>query len=219
MHKTRILFYGDSNTYGFDPRGPFGGRYPSSVRWTGILQKELGDRFDFVFEGMNGRSLPVSRPEYEWLEDLVRSEAPIDYFAVMLGTNDILLTRRPDASLAAAGMDRLLEKLLEWLPEASAVLLLIPPLIAQEAVSSVPFYIDGVTLPADEFRRYYDESVRLAELYRRLSEKYAPRIICIDTSAWKPALSYDQIHLSEEGHRTFAAEIIKVLKLLPSPAG
>lgn len=29
-----LLCYGDSNTYGFDPRSYFGGRYPAEVRWT-----------------------------------------------------------------------------------------------------------------------------------------------------------------------------------------
>lgn len=32
-----ILCYGDSNTYGYDPREPLGGRYPTAVRWTGRL--------------------------------------------------------------------------------------------------------------------------------------------------------------------------------------
>ena len=37
----KIIFYGDSNTYGYDPRGFFGMRYPKEVRWTGIVR----DRF------------------------------------------------------------------------------------------------------------------------------------------------------------------------------
>ena len=28
----KIIFYGDSNTYGYDPRGFFGMRYPKEVR-------------------------------------------------------------------------------------------------------------------------------------------------------------------------------------------
>ena len=36
------VFYGDSNTYGYDPRSMMGDRYPQDVRWTGILQKETG---------------------------------------------------------------------------------------------------------------------------------------------------------------------------------
>ena len=33
----RMLCYGDSNTYGYDPRGFFGDRYPKESRWVDIL--------------------------------------------------------------------------------------------------------------------------------------------------------------------------------------
>ena len=39
---TTILCYGDSNTYGYNPVN--GLRYPKDVRWTGVLQKLLGER-------------------------------------------------------------------------------------------------------------------------------------------------------------------------------
>ena len=34
----KILCFGDSNTYGYDPRSCLGGRYPDSVRWTALLE-------------------------------------------------------------------------------------------------------------------------------------------------------------------------------------
>lgn len=39
---TTILCYGDSNTYGYNPVN--GLRYPKDVRWTGVLQKLLGEQ-------------------------------------------------------------------------------------------------------------------------------------------------------------------------------
>ena len=51
----QILFYGDSNTYGYDPRGFFGGRYAPENRWTDILAKELRNMWDVYAEGRNGR--------------------------------------------------------------------------------------------------------------------------------------------------------------------
>jgi len=29
----KLILFGDSNTYGYDPRGFLGGRYPEKVRW------------------------------------------------------------------------------------------------------------------------------------------------------------------------------------------
>ena len=35
-----IICFGDSNTYGYDPRGYFGGRYDADCRWVDILAVE-----------------------------------------------------------------------------------------------------------------------------------------------------------------------------------
>lgn len=55
--KTRIMCYGDSNTWGWMPVENIPTtRYASNVRWTGVLQKELGDKYQVVEEGLNGRT-------------------------------------------------------------------------------------------------------------------------------------------------------------------
>lgn len=47
---TTILCYGDSNTYGYNPVN--GLRYPKDVRWTGVLQKMLGEEYEVIEEGL-----------------------------------------------------------------------------------------------------------------------------------------------------------------------
>ena len=37
-----VICFGDSNTYGYDPRGYFGGRYDGDNRWVDILAAETG---------------------------------------------------------------------------------------------------------------------------------------------------------------------------------
>ena len=54
----RLLCYGDSNTYGYDPRSYLGGRYPKTVRWTGLLDAE---GWKVINKGENGRSIPKLR--------------------------------------------------------------------------------------------------------------------------------------------------------------
>lgn len=51
--KKRILCFGDSNTWGYDPRG---GRYDEETRWPMRLQRLLGEGFTVVEEGFNGRT-------------------------------------------------------------------------------------------------------------------------------------------------------------------
>ena len=53
MPKT-ILCYGDLNTWGCNPAGH--DRFPRDVRWTGVLQKFLGDDYYVIEEGLNGRT-------------------------------------------------------------------------------------------------------------------------------------------------------------------
>ena len=60
-----ILCYGDPNTYGSKPididmlETPFVStsyRFSKEKRWTGILQKELGNEYEVIEEGLNGRT-------------------------------------------------------------------------------------------------------------------------------------------------------------------
>ena len=48
----KVLCYGDSNTYGYDPRGFFGDCYPKESRWVDILAQKL--KWEIQNEGQNG---------------------------------------------------------------------------------------------------------------------------------------------------------------------
>ena len=52
----RVLCYGDSNTHGAPDDDPDYVRLPSVRRWTGLLQAELGERYDVIEEGLGGRT-------------------------------------------------------------------------------------------------------------------------------------------------------------------
>ncbi len=54
----QILCFGDSNTYGYDPRGFFGDRYGAEDRWVDLLAKQTGH--EIINAGANGRSLTFS---------------------------------------------------------------------------------------------------------------------------------------------------------------
>ena len=52
----RILCFGDSNTWGFRPDQSFQ-RYSHDVRWTGVLQEELGELYVIIEEGLKAVQL------------------------------------------------------------------------------------------------------------------------------------------------------------------
>ena len=80
----RILCFGDSNTYGYDPRGFFGDRYGAEDRWVDLLAKQTGH--EIINAGANGREIPRS----PYALRLLTQQQEVDIFLAMLGTNDLL---------------------------------------------------------------------------------------------------------------------------------
>ena len=74
-----VICFGDSNTFGYDPRSYLGGRYDSTSRWVDILAVKTG--WEIRNNGMNGREIP--------LREVVFSRSA-DLLIIMLGTNDLL---------------------------------------------------------------------------------------------------------------------------------
>ncbi len=56
----RILCFGDSNTWGYDPATE--DRFDDQTRWTGVLQAALGTDFTVIEEGLNGRTTVWNDP-------------------------------------------------------------------------------------------------------------------------------------------------------------
>ena len=73
----KAFFYGDSNTFGYDPAGFMGGRYPRAARWTTILQDNLAGEWEIDADGMPGRSIPTSRYEWDYLRGVIQRRMPL----------------------------------------------------------------------------------------------------------------------------------------------
>lgn len=69
----RILCFGDSNTYGYDPRGFFGDRYNAEDRWTDLLAKQIG--WDIINLGANGREIPRGHAQLHLLAEYTPADA------------------------------------------------------------------------------------------------------------------------------------------------
>ncbi len=89
-----ILCFGDSNTWGYSPARP--GRLPRDVRWTGVLQRELGSGFFVTEDGQSGRTTVWDDPVEggckngkTYLIPCLEAHKPLDAVVLMLGTNDL----------------------------------------------------------------------------------------------------------------------------------
>lgn len=181
----RVLCFGDSNTYGYDPRGFFGDRYDAEDRWVDLLAKQTG--WDVINLGINGREILRN----DALPSLLDKSAPVDIFLVMLGTNDLL--QGATASEAAARMETFLNSLL---PHYKNTLLVAPPPMKR-----------GAWVAADAL---VAESIRSAEGYKLLAEKM--NIPFVDTHDWKIELCFDGVHFTEDGHHSFAGNLVGNLR-------
>ena len=194
--KKRIIFYGDSNTYGFDPRDFWGGRYDKEYIWTYRLAENTV--FEAVNRGENGREIPHTSSQYDWFDRMLMREEPFDLLAVMLGTNDLFTMFDADAEKITARM----EELLRFAADHPAVkdkaeMLLITP---------VEVKLRGYA----EEERFNSISQELGGHYKALAEKL--NVHFADASKWGIGIAHDGVHFSEEGHVKFAQEIEKVLE-------
>lgn len=205
----KAFFYGDSNTYGYDPAGYFGGRYPRAVRWTSIIKDRLAGEWEIAADGMPGRVIPSGRRALEYFRGSLRAEMPVDLFAVMLGTNDILGTRHPDAERTAGEMEDLIAVVEEL--GISKIMLIAPPKIEFTPSSFEMSYVCGSSSTAD---LYVEEGKKLTEAYRKIAARRG--LLFADASSWALDFAFDGVHLSENGHAVFAQEIERELRQITS---
>ena len=141
----KVICFGDSNTYGYDPRSYFGGRYDADSRWVDILAEETG--WEIRNMGQNGREIPPIAPDFP---------AGTDLLIVMLGTNDLLQGCRPEQAAER------LERFLSGIPlDRSKILLIAPPPVTL-----------GAWVPS---AKLIDDSRTFARLCQALAERMGIR--------------------------------------------
>lgn len=103
----RILCYGDSNTWGADPELK-GNRFAADVRWPGVAQKNLGDSFAIIEEGLSSRTTDLEysrkpgRNGKPYFVPCLETHNPLDVVIIMLGTNDLKIEFGPRSADAVA---------------------------------------------------------------------------------------------------------------------
>lgn len=119
MDKIQILCYGDSNTWGcigkwVESDEP-SKRYDTDTRWPMVLQKDLGEDFHIIEEGLCGRTTIYPHPTEPWkngepyLTPCLHTHRPLDLVVIMLGTNDLQLKKDITAEELHVGISRLVE--------------------------------------------------------------------------------------------------------------
>lgn len=208
-----ILCFGDSNTWGYVPASNCE-RYPTEVRWAGVLQSNLGDGFRVIEEAQNGRTTVFDDPlesvcknGARHLPIVLESHKPLDLVIVMLGTNDLKqhLNQNAQTIAPAAGVlvDRVMESDAGPAQLAPRVLLISPALVHP---SQCPF--------GHKFAGAHAKSLGFAAAYREVAN--ALEVPFLDAAEFVTVPETDCIHFDESGHAALGAAVAdEVRSILP----
>ena len=204
-----ILCYGDSNTYGHDPVTFV--RLERWARWTGVLQKALGNEYYIIEEGLNGRTtvwedpIEENKNGKEYLLPCLESHKPIDLVLIMLGTNDLKFRFSLTASDVACGMEVLINKVLNSNCGRNN--------ISPKALLMAPA---PITELSDELKEKFlnakNKSIQLAGLYKKIAQKYG--IDFLDVGEIVTTSLLDGLHLDKISHKRLGNTIAKKVELI-----
>ena len=178
-----ILCYGDSNTWGSIPASDE--RFSSSVRWTGVLARELGSGYQVIEEGLGGRTTLWDDPiegyknGREYLIPCLDTHKPIDLVVLMLGTNDLKLR----FSVSAYDIADSIAVLVEIIQKSATGVGSHPP----QVLLIAPPPLGALTEYTEMFEGGLAKSRKLAAHYQRVAEEH----VCAFLDAGQVIVSSD----------------------------
>jgi len=216
-----ILCFGDSNTWGYDgatydPATGIAKRMDYEMRWTGVMQKKLGENYRVIENALNGRTCMHEDPYSPHrlglcsLEEALEANAPLDLVILKLGVNELKSMFSLTAGMISYGMEKLVQT-----AQTSCYGYPIPKvlLIAPHPVSKD---IDRARFGFAFGPLAHLKSIELAALYCDIADRYGCEFI--DCSELRFTLdAFDGLHYTREDHAKLAnAATGKVLKMLQS---
>ena len=200
--KKRILCFGDSNTWGYNGAKD-GERFDEDTRWTGRLQKLLGDEYVVIEEAQNGRTTVWDDPVENRMAGLtylwpcMESQSPFDLIIIMLGVNDTKIYFNVCASHIARSAVRLVKMAASsgFGPDGkNPQVLLVSPIRMQ--------YHESIK---DSFgMQAVKKSEAFASAFREAMVKYGADCHFMDAAEFAGPGKADGLHLDEQGHAALA---------------
>ena len=219
--KKHILCLGDSNTHGYcaDPSDCADGgiRFNEEERWTMLLQKELGEEYLVIEEGLSNRTTVFPDPFLEGLAAIdtiapcLKSHEMIDLLIIMLGTNDTKEYFSASAPCIALGMSRLVKKAMAveaWKDGKPNILVVAPPPIGEGILKKEIIGTMG--------KGCVEKSRRLAKEYKAICGLL--NVHFLDAGSLGCELNQiDCMHLTKRGHSTLARALGSLIPELVRP--
>ncbi|MEP3275678.1 MAG: GDSL-type esterase/lipase family protein [Stappiaceae bacterium] len=208
-----VLCFGDSQTWGFDPRGGADAiRYPFVERWTRRLGAKLGPGFHVVEEGLNGRTTVFDDPVMggmSGLNDLLnilKSHMPVDLMIIMLGSNDVKTRLGVSGDEIARCLGRLLDVAIKSAcgpdMQSPEILVLVPPPLGTLEGKWLELLFDA--------QNGHAKTERLRVSYPEIAALYG--VHCYDTAKVLKPGEIDGVHIDPDGLEPLADALSHVVE-------
>uniref|UniRef100_UPI0040289DFB GDSL-type esterase/lipase family protein n=1 Tax=Candidatus Stercorousia sp. TaxID=3048886 RepID=UPI0040289DFB len=198
----KILCFGDSNTFGYNPNN--GSRYNENSRWTGILKNLCKNNYEIIEAGCNNRTAFSNNPDgiqftgYMILPEYLKKF--YDIIILAIGINDLQKFYNPTLEEFETGIENLIKKIRESLPNCN-IIILSPSHITENILNS-------------NFRFMFDQtSIRKSKQITPIYEKIANEYNCkfLDLNKIVIPSEIDGLHYEVEEHKKIAQSIITLL--------
>lgn len=213
MEKKRILCFGDSLTWGYDPDNRI--RFPEDSRWPMVMRKLLGDDYVVIEEGQNGRTIATEDPAegekngLKYIGPCLESHTPLDCVIIMLGSNDCKRKYSYSSMDIAGEMQILLEKVSAYnrfrCSDGFKIVLMSPPYIAESIKDSWL----GDSFAYENSRKL---TMELSGWYEQLANMYDCSFI--DAAKYVKASDSDGCHLDADNQRILGKVVADHIKNL-----
>lgn len=199
----KILCFGDSNTWGHDPKD--GSRLEKP--WPKML-KELMPDCEIIEDGVCGRTTAYNLPDevhlngIELFKKYIDDKNGADVLILMLGTNDTLNFFKKTAKESAENIREFVELWKNTFPESEVVIV-------------SPIHITGNAMKHETFSQLYShnsilESHNFATEYAKVAKEL--NVYFRDASLYAQASALDGIHMDNVGHEKLAKAMADCVK-------
>ena len=199
----KIICYGDSNTFGYSPID--GSRLAENVRWTSLLQKNLGEEYEVINEGMCDRTGFADNPKgflYSAQRHFPKMLSKTDniYLLILwIGTNDLQF--QYDINISA--IEKGLKNLVESTSSKAKNIIIIPPVVLNEKIleGDFNFQFDKTSIV---------KSRKIGRIFRQTAN--ANNCSYFDINKIVNPADYDGLHYDENSHKLIADSLAEFIR-------
>lgn len=198
----RILCFGDSNTYGYNPHNE--SRYDKNTRWTGVLQKLAGENYKILEAGGNNRTAFSDNPDgiqftgYKLLPEYLKEN--YETIILAIGINDLQIFYNPTIEEFENGIRAFVSGIVEKTPD-SDIIILSPSHITENILkSNFRFLFDEISI---------EKSKKITPIYEKIAKEYNCKLL--DLNKLVNTSKIDGLHYEAEEHKKIAEGVIKLI--------